>query len=190
MNNFRTAIALCVGSCIAATASLAQVSQVPASASAVDAANASVVQACVFAPVQDSTCPTEAEFGVFHKLPKDSEGIPLRFEKSRVVPLASNVLYGFAIRMNKESGKVRVLARIAGPKGARKIFLRDRAGSSGDGRSLSYDLTLDVLDGFIYGAMVTAPGDPIGPHSMLVWVEDWQPLAFEFEVVPTDSNSQ
>jgi hypothetical protein len=169
--------------CIAAAASGAQAIELAASEQQrIDAANASVLQACAAAPKQDAACPLQANFGLFRLSARDEV---LDFKPGRVVPLAADQSYGWLLRLNKKGGKVRVLERFTLPEAPRTWGTgpTERVGRSSDSRTASIDVTLNVYDGVVYRAWTVAPGDPVGHHSIRVWVEDSPPLQFDFDVV-------
>lgn len=182
----RSTLVFCAAAGIAASASCAPAvptAQSSTSSAKADGLNAAALQACAAAPMDGGPCALQAEFGQFKLSARDEV---LDFKPGHTVPLVNDQAYGWLLHINKKSGQVRVLERFTMPATPRTWGMgpNERTGRSGDSSSISVDLTLKVYDGVVYRAWSVAPGDPVGHHSIQVWIEDAAPLRFEFDVVP------
>jgi hypothetical protein len=77
-----------------------------ASQGAVAESNAAVFKACAAAPKAQGACPLDAVFGLFKLAPNNDV---LDFKASKTVPRVVNQNYGWMLKLNRMSGKVRVL---------------------------------------------------------------------------------
>ena len=83
-----------------------------ASRSAVAESNAAVFKACAEAAASNAACPLDATFGLVRLAPNNEV---LDFRVSNTVPLAVGQGYGWALKLNRKNGKVRVLDRVPVP---------------------------------------------------------------------------
>jgi hypothetical protein len=148
---------------------------------AISESNAAVFKACAEAPPAKGACPLDAVFGLF-KLATNND--VLDFKASRTVPLTIDQNYGWILKLNRKSGKVRVLERVTLP-GTPKTWGTGGQpyGMSPDRRTLSLDVTLTIHDGTVSKSWDVADGDPAGHYLISAYVEDAGPVQFEFDVV-------
>lgn len=152
-----------------------------ASRSAVAESNAAVFKACAETAASNAACPLDATFGLVRLAPNNEV---LDFRVSNTVPLAVGQGYGWALKLNRKNGKVRVLERMTLPEAPKTWGTGGQAhGMSADRKTLSLDATLTVYDGTISKAWDVVKGDPPGRYLISVYVEGSAPVQFEFEVV-------
>ncbi len=143
--------------------------------------NAAVFKACAEAPAANGACPLDAVFGLFKLSPNDEV---LEFRASKTVPRVVDQGYGWILKLNRKSGKVRVLERVTLPETPKTWGTAGLPhGMSADRRTLSLDVTLTVYDGTISKSWDVVKGDPAGHYVITVYVEDSAPVQFEFDVV-------
>lgn len=143
--------------------------------------NAAVFKACADAPASKGTCPLDAVFGLF-KLASNNDA--LDFKASSTVPRTIDQNYGWILKLNRKSGKVRVLERMTLPEAPTTWGTGGQPhGMSADRRTLSLDVTLTVHDGTVAKSWDVVKGDPPGRYLISVYVEGSAPVQFEFEVV-------
>jgi hypothetical protein len=152
-----------------------------ASHESITASNAAVFKACAAAPAAHGVCPLDAVFGLFKLAPNNDV---LDFKVSNTVPRVVNQSYGWTMKLNQMTGKVRVLERLTLPK-VPKIWGAGGQpyGMSADRKSMSLDVTLTVYDGAISKSWDVAKGDPTGHYLITAFIENSAPVQFEFDVV-------
>jgi len=152
-----------------------------ASRSAVAESNAAVFKACAEAAASNAACPLDATFGLVRLAPNNEV---LDFRVSNTVPLAVGQGYGWALKLNRKNGKVRVLERMTLPEAPKTWGTGGQPyGMSADRKTISMDVTLNVYDGTISKSWDVAQGDPAGHYLITAYVEDSAPVQFEFDVV-------
>ena len=152
-----------------------------ASHGSISESNAAVFKACAVAPTANGACPLEAVFGLF-KLSPDND--VLDFKVSNTVPRVVNQNYGWILKLNQKSGKVRVLERMTLPETPKTWGAGGQPyGTSADRKTMSLDVTLTVHDGTISKSWDVANGDPAGHYLISAYVEDSAPVQFEFDVI-------
>lgn len=155
---------------------------IPAEAHAsISESNAAVFKACAAAPATNGACPLEAVFGLFKLAPNNDV---LDFKVSNTVPRVINQNYGWVLKLNRKSGKVRVIERVTLPQTPKTWGTAGQPyGTSADRRTLSLDVTLTVYDGTVSKSWDVADGDPPGHYLISAYVEDAAPVQFEFDVI-------
>ena len=143
--------------------------------------NAAVFKACAAAPVSKGACPLDSVFGLFTLGPNNEV---LDFKASRTVPRVVDQNYGWILKLNQKTGKVRVLERMTLPRKPESWGAGGEPyGMSADGRTISLDVTLTVHDGTVSKSWDVARGDPAGHYLITAYVENSPPVQFEFDVV-------
>jgi hypothetical protein len=143
--------------------------------------NAAVFKACAAAPKANGACPLDAVFGLFKLAPNNDV---LDFKASSTVPRVIDQNYGWVLKLNQKSGKVRVLERMTLPQTPKTWGTAGLPhGMSADRKTISMDVTLTVYDGTISKSWDVARGDPAGHYLITAYVEDAAPVQFEFDVV-------
>jgi len=143
--------------------------------------NAAVFKACAAAPKTNGACPLDAVFGLFKLAPNNNV---LEFRASNTVPRTVNQNYGWILKLNQKSGKVRVLERMTLPETPKTWGTGGQPyGMSADRKTISMDVTLNVYDGTISKSWDVAQGDPAGHYLITAYVEGSAPVQFEFDVV-------
>jgi len=143
--------------------------------------NAAVFKACAEAPASSAACPLDAIFGLIKLAPNNDV---LDFRASNTVPLVVGQGYGWVLKLNRKSGKVRVLERMTLPEAPKTWGTGGQPhGMSADRKTLSLDATLTVYDGTISKAWDVVKGDPPGRYLISVYVEGSAPVQFEFDLV-------
>lgn len=157
-------------------------SLIPATAhGSVSDANAAVFKACADAPAAHGACPLNAVFGLFKLAPNNDV---LDFRASNTVPRVIDQNYGWILKLNRQTGKVRVLERMTLPESPKTWGTGGQPyGTSADRRTLSLDVTLTVYNGTVSKSWDVAKGDPPGHYLISAYVEDSAPVQFEFDVV-------
>ena len=151
-----------------------------ASRGSVSESNAAVFKACAVASTADGTCPLEAVFGLFKLAPNNDV---LDFKASNTVPRVVNQNYGWIVRLNQTTGKVRVLERMTLPETPKTWGAGGQPyGTSADRRTISLDVTLTIYNGTISKSWDVADGDPPGHYVISAYIGDCAPLQFEFDV--------
>lgn len=154
---------------------------VSASSESIAASNAAVFRACAAAPKGSGACPLDAVFGLF-KLAKSSD--VLDFKVANTVPLVVDQNYGWVMKLNQKTGKVRVLERMTLPEAPKVWGTGGQAfGTSADRKVMSMDVTLTVYNGTISKSWDVVSGDPAGHYQITVFVENSAPVQFEFDVI-------
>ena len=152
-----------------------------ASHGSVAESNAAVFKACAAAPAAHGACPLDAVFGLFKLAPNNDV---LDFKVATTVPRVINQNYGWILKLNQKTGKVRVLERLTLPKAPATWGAGGQPyGTSADGKTISLDVTLTVYDGTVSKSWDVAKGDPPGHYVISAYVEDAAPVQFEFDVV-------
>lgn len=143
--------------------------------------NAAVFKACAAAAKTNGACPLDAVFGLFKLAPNNDV---LDFKASNTVPRTVNQNYGWILKLNQKSGKVRVLERMTLPETPKTWGTGGQPhGMSADRKTISLDVTLNVYDGTISKSWDVVRGDPAGHYLITAYVEDSAPVQFEFDVV-------
>ncbi len=143
--------------------------------------NAAVFKACAAAPKTNGACPLDAVFGLFKLAPNNNV---LEFRASNTVPRTVSQNYGWILKLNQKSGKVRVLERMTLPETPKTWGTGGQPhGMSADRKTISMDVTLNVYDGTISKSWDVAQGDPAGHYLITAYVEGSAPVQFEFDVV-------
>jgi len=152
-----------------------------ASHGSVSESNAAVFKACANAPIANGTCPLDAVFGLFKLAPNNDV---LDFKASNTVPRTINQNYGWILKLNRKTGKVRVLERMTLPETPKTWGTGGQPyGMSADRKTLSLDVTLTIHDGTIAKSWDVVEGDPPGHYLITAYVEDSAPVQFEFDVI-------
>jgi hypothetical protein len=157
-------------------------SPVPAaSRGPISESNAAVFKACAGASTANGACPLDAVFGLFKLAPNNDV---LDFKVSNTVPRVINQNYGWILKLNKKTGKVRVLERMTLPVTPKTWGAGGQPyGMSADRKTLSLDVTLTIHDGTVSKSWDVADGDPPGHYLISAYVEDSAPVQFEFDVI-------
>lgn len=143
--------------------------------------NAAVFKTCAAAPKTNGVCPLDAVFGLFKLAPNDAV---LDFKASSTVPLVVNQGYGWIMKLNKMTGKVRILERMTLPEAPKTWGAGGQPyGTSADRKTLSLDVTLTIYNGTISKSWDVAEGDPPGHYLISAFVENSPAVQFEFDVV-------
>lgn len=143
--------------------------------------NATVFKACAAAPVANGACPLDAVFGLF-KLAANND--VLDFKASNTVPLVVNQNYGWIMKLNQRTGKVRVLERMTLPEAPKTWGTGGQPyGTSADRKTMSLDVTLTVYNGTVSKSWDVAKGDPPGHYLISAFIENSPPVQFEFDVI-------
>jgi hypothetical protein len=152
-----------------------------ATRSSISASNAAVFKACAASPRSKGACPLDALFGLFKLAPNNDV---LDFKASNTVPRVVNQNFGWMLKLNRRSGKVRVLERLTMPE-APKTWGTDGLpyGTSTDRKTISLDVTLTIYDGTVSKSWDVAEGDPPGHYQISAYVENSAPVQFEFDVI-------
>lgn len=152
-----------------------------ASHGSISESNAAVFKACAVALTANGACPLDAIFGLFKLAPNNDV---LDFKVSNTVPRAINQNYGWILKLNQKSGKVRVLERVTLPAPPKTWGSGGQPyGTSADRKTISLDVTLTIYDGTISKSWDVADGDPAGHYLISAYVEDSAPVQFEFDVI-------
>lgn len=152
-----------------------------ASQGSISESNAAVFKACADAPAANGACPLDAVFGLFKLAPNNAV---LDFRASNTVPRKINQNYGWVLKLNQKTGKVRVLERMTLPETPKTWGTAGQPyGTSPDRKTISLDVTLTVYDGTISKSWGVAKGDPPGHYVISAYVEDSAPVQFEFDVI-------
>jgi len=152
-----------------------------ASHGSISASNAAVFKACAAAPKAHGACPLDAVFGLFKLAPNNDV---LDFKVSNTVPRVVNQNYGWMLKLNRMTGKVRVLERMTLPQVPKTWGAGGQPfGTSADRKTISLDVTLTIYNGAISKSWDVADGDPPGRYQISAYVEDSAPVQFEFDVV-------
>lgn len=147
----------------------------------ISASNAAVFQACAAAPTASGVCPLEAIFGLFKLAPNNDV---LDFGVSNTVPRVVNQNYGWILKLNQMTGKVRVLERMTLPEAPKTWGAGGLPyGTSADRRTISLDVVLTIHNGTISKSWDVADGDPPGHYLISAFVGNSAPVQFEFDVV-------
>lgn len=161
------------------------VAQTPSAAphESIAEANAAVFKACAAAPAGHKACPLGAVFGLFKLAPNNDV---LDFKASNTVPRVINQNYGWMLKLNRKSGKVRVLERMTLPETPKSWGAGGQPyGTSEDRKTISLDVTLTIYNGTVSKSWDVADGDPAGHYVISAYLEDSAPVQFEFDVVDT-----
>ena len=143
--------------------------------------NAAVFKACALAPKAGKACPLDAKFGLFKLAPNNDI---LDFKVSNTVPRVVNQNYGWTMKVNRMSGKVRVLERMTLPEAPKSWGAGGQPyGTTADRKTISLDVVLTIYDGSISKSWDVADGDPPGHYVISAYVGDSAPVQFEFDVV-------
>ncbi|MDR7304935.1 hypothetical protein [Rhodoferax saidenbachensis] len=143
--------------------------------------NAAVFKACAAAPTVNGACPLDAVFGLFKLAPNNDV---LDFKVSNTVPLVVNQGYGWILKLNQMTGKVRVLERMTLPEAPKTWGTGGQPyGTSADRRTMSLDVTLTIYNGTISKSWDVASGDPPGHYLISAFIENSAPVQFEFDVM-------
>jgi hypothetical protein len=143
--------------------------------------NAAVFKACAVAPTANGACPLDAVFGLFKLAPNNEV---LDFKASNTVPRVVNQNYGWVLKLNRMTGKVRVLERMTLPETPKMWGAGGQPyGTSADRQTISLDVTLTIYNGTISKSWDVANGDPPGHYLINAYVEDSPPVQFEFDVI-------
>jgi hypothetical protein len=152
-----------------------------ASHGAIAESNSAVFKACAAASAAKGACPLDAVFGLFELAP-NSDVFDVKV--SNTVPLVVNQTYGWILKLNQMTGKVRVLERMTLPEAPKTWGTGGQAyGTSTDRKTMSLDLTRTIYNGSISNSWNVASGDPAGHYLISVFVENSAPVQFEFDVV-------
>ncbi|MDH6165344.1 hypothetical protein M2282_000472 [Variovorax boronicumulans] len=152
-----------------------------ASHGSISESNAAVFKACAVAATANGACPLDAVFGLFKLAPNNDV---LGFKVSKTVPRAINQNYGWILKLNQKSGKVRVLERVTLPETPKTWGSGGQPyGTSADRKTISLDVTLTIHDGTISKSWDVADGDPAGHYLISAYVADSDPVQFEFDVI-------
>ncbi|MFS2163535.1 hypothetical protein [Variovorax sp. Varisp62] len=152
-----------------------------ASHGSISESNAAVFKACAVAPKANGACPLDAVFGLFKLAPNNDV---LDFKVSNTVPRVVNQSYGWILKLNQKTGKVRVLERMTLPETPKTWGAGGQPyGMSTDRKTLSLDVTLTIYDGTISKSWSVANGDPPGHYLISAYVEGSAPVQFEFDVI-------
>lgn len=152
-----------------------------ASLESMAASNAAVFKACAVAPKANGACPLDAVFGLIKLAPNNEI---LDFKASNTVPLVVNQNYGWIVKLNQMTGKIRVLERMTLPEAPKTWGTGGQAfGTSADRKTMSMDVTLNVYNGAISKSWDVVSGDPAGHYQITVFIENSAPLQFEFDVI-------
>ena len=152
-----------------------------ASHASIAASNAAVFKACAAAPKAKGVCPLDAVFGLFKLAPNNDV---LDFKVSNTVPRVVNQNYGWTLKVNRMSGKVRVLERMTLPEAPKSWGSGGQPfGTSADRKTISLDVTLTIYNGHISKSWDVADGDPAGHYQITAFVGNAAPVQFEFDVV-------
>ncbi|MFM9925590.1 hypothetical protein VLK31_21555 [Variovorax sp. H27-G14] len=147
----------------------------------ISASNAAVFKACADAPAANGACPLDAVFGLFKLAPNNAV---LGFKASNTVPRKIDQNYGWVLKLNQKTGKVRVLERMTLPQTPKTWGTAGQPyGTSPDRKTISLDVTLTVYDGTISKSWDVAKGDPAGHYLISAYVGDSAPVQFEFDVI-------
>lgn len=145
------------------------------------ASNAAVFKACAAAPKTKGVCPLDAVFGLFKLAPNNDV---LDFKASNTVPLVVNQNYGWILKLNQKSGKVRVLERMTLPEAPKTWGAGGSPyGTSADRKAISLDVTLTIYNSTISKSWDVADGDPPGHYLISAFVDNSAPVQFEFDVI-------
>lgn len=145
------------------------------------ASNAAVFKSCALAPQSNGACPLDAVFGLFKLAPNNDV---LDFKASNTVPRVVNQNYGWVMKLNRRSGKVRVLERMTMPEAPKTWGAGGQPyGTSTDRKTISLDVTLTIYDGTISKSWDVAKGDPPGRYQISAFIENSMPVQFEFDVI-------
>lgn len=160
---------------------LSESSTAAASQASVSASNAAVFKACATALAASAVCPLDASFGLFKLAPNNDV---LDFKVSSTVPLVVNQNYGWVVKLNRMTGKVRVLERMTLPKAPKTWGAGGQPfGTSADRKTISLDVTLTIYNGTISKSWDVAPGDPPGHYLISAFIGNSAPVQFEFDVL-------
>jgi hypothetical protein len=152
-----------------------------ASRGAISVSNAAVFKACAAAPTANGACPLDASFGLFKLAPNNDV---LSFKVSNTVPRVVNQNYGWILKLNRMTGKVRVLERMTLPETPKTWGAGGQPyGTSADRKTISLNVTLTIYNGTISKSWDVANGDPRGHYLISAYVEDSPPVQFEFDVI-------
>ena len=152
-----------------------------ASDESISASNAAVFKACAVAPAAHGACPLHAVFGLFKPDPKDGM---FDFTTSNTVPLVVNQKYGWIMKLNQLTGKVRVLERMTLPEAPKTWGTGGQPyGTSADRKTMSLDVTLTIDNGIVSNSWDVLSGDPAGHYLITAFVENSPPVQFEFDVI-------
>ena len=152
-----------------------------ASHGSISASNAAVFKACAVAPTANGACPLDAVFGLFKLAPNNDV---LDFKASNTVPRVVNQNYGWILKLNQMTGKVRVLERMTLPETPKTWGAGGQPyGTSADRKTISLDVTLTIYNGTVSKSWDVANGDPPGHYLISAYIEDSAPVQFEFDVI-------
>jgi hypothetical protein len=152
-----------------------------ASDGSIAASNAAVFKACADAPTASGACPLDAVFGLFKLAPNNDV---LDFKVSNTVPRVVNQNYGWILKLNQMTGKVRVLERMTLPEAPKTWGAGGQPyGISADRKAISLDVTLIIYNGTISKSWDVANGDPPGHYLITAFIENSAPVQFEFDVI-------
>jgi hypothetical protein len=152
-----------------------------ASHDSISESNAAVFKACAAAPAANGACPLHAVFGLFKPAPNSDA---FDFKTSNTVPLVVNQKYGWILKLNQMTGKVRVLERMTLPQAPKTWGTGGQPyGTSADRKTMSLDVTLTIHNGIVSNSWDVVSGDPPGHYLISAFVENSPPVQFEFDVI-------
>lgn len=106
------------------------------------------------------------------------------FTTSNTVPLVVNQKYGWIMKLNQLTGKVRVLERMTLPEAPKTWGTGGQPyGTSADRKTMSLDVTLTIDNGIVSNSWDVLSGDPAGHYLITAFVENSPPVQFEFDVI-------
>lgn len=152
-----------------------------ASQGSIAESNAAVFKACAAASTAKGACPLDAVFGLFKLAPNNDV---LDFKASNTVPLVVDQNYGWIMKLNQKTGKVRILERMTLPEAPKTWGTGGQPyGTSADRKTLSIDVTLTIYNGTISKSWDVAKGDPPGHYLISAFIGNSAPVQFEFDVI-------
>lgn len=128
---------------------------------------------------------TQAEFGVFRV---DNNG-KVTFIATNKVPLNEGNQYGWRIRLKDYQGEVTWREVLRLPK-LPESWSTDNAENFSITTNGAQGVTIrtqSAKSGVIQNSWTIVRGDPIGKHTILVYIADRRIASFEFEIVPIKS---
>ncbi|AKG23928.1 hypothetical protein [Calothrix sp. 336/3] len=127
------------------------------------------------------------EFGVF----RDDKNGKYTFIPTKKVPLEEGIAYGWQIylkdyKLKEYKGAVtwREIFRLPKPPESWGTENGEDFSLSKDGKEAITTRTVYVKNGLVKNSWKLAPGDPVGKHTIEVYINDEKIGAFEFDVVP------
>ncbi|MCX7593441.1 MAG: hypothetical protein N2235_06720 [Fischerella sp.] len=129
----------------------------------------------------------KVEFGV---LRADKDG-KVTLIPTKKVPLQEGTMYGWRVQLKDYQGEVTWREIFQLPKRPETwgTTNTDNFSLSTDGTAAETKRTDLTKDGVITNSWTIAAGDPIGKHTIEVYIDDRRIAAFEFEVVPVRQES-